>query len=55
MNAKRCSLLVLVAGLALSGCRTTGESARFVPAAKPVPPSRLLKYSLTDHETLLDE
>lgn len=38
MNAKLCSLFVLAAGLSLSGCRTTGESAQFVPVAKPVPP-----------------
>ncbi len=38
MNAKLCSLLVLAAGLSLSGCTTTGETAQFVPAAKPVPP-----------------
>ncbi len=36
MNAKLCPFLVLAAALALPGCRTTDESARYVPAAKPV-------------------
>jgi hypothetical protein len=38
MNAKLCPLLVLAAGLSLSGCRTMDESASLVPAAKPASP-----------------
>ncbi len=38
MNVKLCSLLVLAAGLSLSGCRTTSETAQLAPAAKPMSP-----------------
>jgi hypothetical protein len=38
MNAKLNSLLVLAAGLSLSGCRTMDEPASLAPAAKPAPP-----------------
>lgn len=35
MNAKMCSLVVAIAGLSLSGCKTMDESAYIPPAAKP--------------------
>ncbi len=36
MNTKMCSLVMLVAGLSLSGCKTMeGSSAVAAPAAKP--------------------
>lgn len=35
MNAKMCSLVVAIAGLSLSGCKTMDESAYVPPAAKP--------------------
>jgi hypothetical protein len=38
MNAKMCSLVVLLAGLSLSGCKTMDDSAYVPPAAKQVPP-----------------
>ncbi|MEQ1511120.1 MAG: hypothetical protein ABL934_00395 [Lysobacteraceae bacterium] len=38
MNAKMCSLLVLVAGLSLSGCRTMEGSSAVAPATKPTSP-----------------
>ena len=37
MNAKMCSLVVAIAGLSLSGCKTMDESAYVPPAAKPAP------------------
>jgi ABC-type nitrate/sulfonate/bicarbonate transport system substrate-binding protein len=38
MNTKMCSLVVLVAGLSLSGCKTMEGSSAAAPAAKPATP-----------------
>ena len=38
MNAKMCSLVVLVAGLSLSGCKTMEGSSAVAAAAKPASP-----------------
>lgn len=36
MNTMMCSIVVLAAGLSLSGCKTMDESAAYAPASKSV-------------------
>jgi hypothetical protein len=42
MNTKMCSLVVLVAGLSLSGCKSMDEkTGAIAPAAKPASPGTM--------------
>jgi hypothetical protein len=49
MNTKMCSLIVLVAGLSLSGCRTMEESSAVAPAAKPALPGTMYAPRIEDN------
>ena len=49
MNAKLCSLLVLAAGLSLSGCTTTGGTAQLTPAVKPMSPGSTYAPQLVEN------
>jgi hypothetical protein len=43
MNTKLCALIVMTAALSLPGCKTTGDTAAYVPASKPVQPGTRLQ------------
>jgi hypothetical protein len=49
MNTKMCSLIVLLAGLSLSGCNTMEGSSAVAPAAKPAPPGTMYAPRIEDN------
>ena len=50
MNAKMCTLVVLVAGLSLSGCRTMEGSSAAAPAAKPAVPGTMYAPRIEEND-----
>lgn len=53
MNAKMCSLVVAIAGLSLSGCKTMDESAYVPPAAKPASTSTQYAPRIEENEAYI--